>query len=380
MHTRRALITGGAGFIGINAARRFLVDGWKVSIWDNCSRQGAEKNLEWLKSFGSFQFNQLDLRNEKAVTEAIQQERYDLVVHCAGQVAVTGSVSNPRNDMENNVIGTFNVLEAVRIFCPETLLIFASTNKVYGELSDAPVVERNGRYEFADRPDGISEAQPLDFHSPYGCSKGAADQYVRDYSRIYGMATTCFRQSCIYGYRQFGMEDQGWVAWFLIAKSLGRPITIYGDGKQSRDLLFIDDLTEAFALAWANKEKVRGQVYNIGGGPQNQFSLRELVQWIERQSGKPVETGYAEPRPGDQRVFVSDVRKAFADFGWKPKCSVNQGITALNRWVNSNLDLFQNVIALPNASECSANQETPELNVAMAARHQARQGQNRDRR
>jgi CDP-paratose 2-epimerase len=363
----RVLITGGAGFIGVNAARRFLQDGWHVSVWDNLSRWGAESNLQWLRSFGPVYFSKIDIRDERAVTEYFQRERYDLVLHCAGQVAVSASLADPRYDLENNVLGTFNLLEAVRRFCPEALFIFASTNKVYGDLEDIPVVERNGRYEWADLPQGIPENQPLDFFSPYACSKGAADQYVRGYSRIYGLATACFRQSCIYGYRQFGMEDQGWVAWFLIAHTLRRPITIFGDGKQTRDLLFIDDLIDAYSLAWQQRDKVAGQVYNIGGGPQNQLSVNQLVHWLEAKGGAPVKIGYATPRPGDQKVFVADVRKAFVDFGWRPSCSVERGVRKLHRWVNANVELFREALALLPVREGALLSESASYEIAWAS-------------
>jgi len=363
----RVLVVGGAGFIGVNAARRFQQDGWDVFVWDNLSRPGADNNLQWLQSFGPVHFSKIDIRNEKTVTGHFQRERYDLVLHCAGQVAVSASLTNPRYDLENNILGTFNLLEAVRLFCPEALFIFASTNKVYGSLEGATVVERNGRYEWADFPGGISEEQPLDFYSPYACSKGAADQYVRDYSRIYGLATVCFRQSCIYGLRQFGMEDQGWVAWFLIAHALRRPLTIFGDGKQTRDLLFIDDLIDAYCLAWQKRDKVAGQVYNIGGGPRNQFSINQLVHWLEVEDGAPVETGFAAPRRGDQKVFVADVRKAFDDFGWRPSCSAEKGIRKLHRWVTANLELLREVLAMPPVQEGALTFETTPLEFVWAA-------------
>lgn len=337
----RVLITGGAGFIGANSARRFLAEGWEVSIWDNLSRPGGKKNLQWLKSIGPVAFTKIDLRSERAVMKHFRSAAYDLVLHCAGQVAVTTSVTNPREDFESNALATFNLLEAVRQLSPQTFFIFASTNKVYGGMEDVGIVERNGRYEYADLLSGVSETQPLDFHSPYGCSKGAADQYVRDYSRIYGLATTCFRQSCIYGYRQFGVEDQGWVAWFIIAHALGKPVTIFGDGKQTRDILFIDDLADAYCMAWQQREKVAGQVYNIGGGPRNQLSLQELIQFLEKETGRPVQLSYAPPRPGDQKVFVADTRKATQDFGWQPVHIREEGIRKLNQWVNANLDLFR---------------------------------------
>lgn len=340
MNKPRVLITGGAGFIGVNAAHRFLTEGWEVTVLDNLSRRSATINLKWLQDFRPFQFAQIDLRREKDVADHCRQTQYDLVLHCAGQVAVTTSVTNPRDDLENNILGTFNLLEAVRQFCPKAFFIYTSTNKVYGGMEETEVVERNGRYEYAALPAGASETQPLDFHSPYGCSKGAADQYVRDYHRIYGLATTCFRQSCIYGYRQFGVEDQGWVAWFTIAHALKRSITIFGDGKQTRDILFIDDLVDAYLLAWKHRTKIAGQVYNIGGGPLNQFSLKQLLHLLELESGRPVALSYSQTRPGDQKVFVADIRKAFADFGWRPVNSAEDGVRKLNRWVHENLSLL----------------------------------------
>jgi CDP-paratose 2-epimerase len=357
----RVLVTGGAGFIGVNAARRFQQDGWEVFVWDNLSRPGAEHNLQWLESFSPVHFSRIDVRDEQGVAEHFRRERYDLVLHCAGQVAVSASIANPRYDLENNVLGTFNLLEAARRFCPEALFIFASTNKVYGSLEGAAVTERDGRYECADFPQGIPESQPLDFYSPYACSKGAADQYVRDYSRIYGLPTVCFRQSCIYGYRQFGMEDQGWVAWFLIAHALRRPITIFGDGKQTRDLLFIDDLIDAYCRAWQKRGVTAGQVYNIGGGPQNQYSVKQLTDWLEAEGGAPVEIGFAPARQGDQKVFVADIRKAFADFGWRPSCSAEQGIRKLHRWVKANAELLREVLALPSVSENGQTYESTAL-------------------
>jgi len=342
---QKILITGGAGFIGVNAARRFLTDGWDVVVLDNLSRRSATINLQWLRDFRPFQFVQIDLRNEKDVADHCKRARYDLVLHCAGQVAVTTSVSNPRDDLENNILGTFNLLEAVRQFCPEAFFIYASTNKVYGGMEETKIVERHGRYEYAALPDGVSETQPLDFHSPYGCSKGAADQYVRDYSRIYGLSTACFRQSCIYGYRQFGVEDQGWVAWFSIAHALKRPITIFGDGKQTRDVLFIDDLIDAYCLAWGKREKIAGQVYNIGGGPRNQFSLLQLLQLLEQESGRPARFNFSQARPGDQKVFVADIRKAHKDFGWRPVIQVENGVRKLNQWVNENIKLLDKLFS-----------------------------------
>lgn len=343
MGRKKILITGGAGFIGANAAQRFLMDGWDVEVWDNLNRHSGKKNLEWLKQLGAISCKKIDVRHVDAVEENFAHAGFDMVLHCAGQVAVTTSVANPRDDFENNLLGTFNMLEATRRFSPEAFFIFASTNKVYGGMEGQGVVERNARYEYADLPGGVSEMQPLDFHSPYGCSKGGADQYVRDYSRIYGLATVSFRQSCIYGYRQFGLEDQGWVAWFTIAHALKKPVTIFGDGKQTRDVLFIDDLIEAYSLAWKNRESIKGEIFNIGGGPLNQLSLNELLHFLDKENGSALRPSFAPWRPGDQKVFVADVLKAKERFGWSPLHSCEEGVRKLNQWVKSNLHLFSDL-------------------------------------
>jgi CDP-paratose 2-epimerase len=264
----------------------------------------------------------------------------DLVLHLAGQVAVTTSVTDPRMDFEVNAVGTFNLLEAARASGVRAPIIFSSTNKVYGGMEDVGVVVRDGRYAYDDLPNGVPESRGLDFHSPYGCSKGAADQYVRDYHRIYGMNTVVFRQSCIYGYRQFGFEDQGWIAWFTIAAQLGKPITVYGDGMQVRDVLFVDDLVDAFEAAAGNIDRTAGQVYNIGGGPANVLSLVELLAQIENRLGASIPSARDDWRPGDQRVYVSDIRKAAADFGWSPKIARTEGLERLYDWVAANRELF----------------------------------------
>src|SRR6266498_3706601 len=337
---KRALISGGAGFIGCNVAHRLIQGGWDVVIWDNLSRRGGDKNLAWLRALGPFSFCRVDLREEQQVDSHYRGNHFDLVLHCAGQVAVTTSVANPRDDFECNAMGSFNLLEAIRAYDRDAMMIFASTNKVYGGMHDTVVVERNGRYEYAGLPMGISEAHPLDFHSPYGCSKGAADQYVGDYARIYGLASVSLRQSCIYGYRQFGVEDQGWVAWFAIAHALGKAITLYGDGKQTRDVLFIDDLTDAYLLAYEKRAVVSGKIYNLGGGPGNQLSLLELIGMLKNIRKRPVDFTFANCRPGDQKVFVADIRKAKTDFGWEPTYSCATGVEKLVHWVDANRDLF----------------------------------------
>lgn len=340
MNNKRVLITGGAGFIGANAAARFLDEGWSVTIFDNLSRTGGKRNLEWLNSKYSPEFCLGDLRKPDQISSCIKSCKFDYVLHCAAQVAVTTSVTDPRDDFETNAFGTFNLLEAVRLHCPEAFVVYASTNKVYGNMEELKVVERNGRYEYASIPNGVDESFPLDFHSPYGCSKGAADQYVHDYSRIYDLQTVVFRQSCIYGYRQFGVEDQGWVAWFIIAHALNRPVTVFGDGKQTRDVLFIDDLVDAYLLAFQNRGNAVGNIYNIGGGPANQLSLLELVKMIETVRERPFNYSLADWRPGDQRVFVADITKASREFGWTPKNGCVAGVEKLIKWVDANTELF----------------------------------------
>jgi CDP-paratose 2-epimerase len=337
----KTIITGGAGFIGSNAASRYLRRGHKVVVIDNLCREGVQKNLDWLRPQGSLEFVRLDIRNGEELTRMMQEHRdADQVLHLAAQVAVTTSVTDPRHDFEVNALGSFNVLEAMRKSGMTAPLLYASTNKVYGEMTDVGVVENTGRYAYASLPGGVPEARNLDFHSPYGCSKGAADQYVIDYHRIYGLRTIVFRQSCIYGYRQFGAEDQGWVAWFMIAAQLGRPITIYGDGKQVRDILFVDDLLDAYDAAFAAGDKVIGKIYNIGGGPQNILSLLELLAYIEKRQDRKLLYEFDQWRPGDQKVFVSDIRRAYREIGWAPKTSCLRGLDLLYDWVAENKALF----------------------------------------
>jgi CDP-paratose 2-epimerase len=335
----RVLITGGAGFIGCNLAHHLARRGHQVHVLDSLARPGSERNLAWLRETvgEALTFTQADVRDAAAVTAAAAGA--DAIFHFAAQVAVTSSVVDPVYDFEVNARGTLNVLEAARRH--GSAVFYTSTNKVYGGMEDVPIVELPTRYAYADLPWGVSEQQPLDFHSPYGCSKGAADQYVRDYARIYGLRTVVFRMSCIYGERQFGNEDQGWVAHFLIAAVLGRPITIYGDGKQVRDLLHVDDLVRAFELAWEQLDTTAGRVYNIGGGPANALAIwAEFGPLLEELLGRPVPVGYGPWRPGDQRVYITDVRRAAAEFGWQPTIGAREGITRLLRWVQANRELF----------------------------------------
>jgi CDP-paratose 2-epimerase len=335
-------ITGGAGFIGSNYAARLLERGEKVTIYDNLSRGGAPRNLAWLQEkFGKNAFRLVvgDVRDAALLTAASREA--EVIVHLAGQVAVTTSVTHPREDFEANALGTFNLLEAARLSERKPVVIYASTNKVYGGMEDVPVVEEATRWRYADLPLGCPETQPLDFLSPYGCSKGTGDQYVRDYHRIYGLPTVVFRQSCIYGERQMGVEDQGWLAWMVIAAVTGRQITIYGDGKQVRDVLHVDDLLNAYDLALDKIDVVKGQVFNLGGGPHNVISIwAEFGPMLEKLLGKPLPVARGDWRPGDQKVFVADIRKAERELGWKPKVGVEEGVRRLFEWVRENKDLF----------------------------------------
>lgn len=331
------LITGGAGFIGVNAALRFLAKGWNVVLFDNLSRRGTDLNMKTLEErfAGKYTFVKGDIRTDaKKLQELAEQS--DVVLHLAAQVAVTTSVVRPREDFEINALGTFNVLEAVRESKKRPMVLYASTNKVYGGLEHLQVLEQDKRYAFAGGLTGVSEREPLDFHSPYGCSKGAADQYVRDYSRLYDMKTVVFRQSCIYGPQQFGVEDQGWVAWFLIAAMLGRPVTVYGNGKQVRDLLFVDDLIDCYEAAIENIHRVSGSVFNLGGGANNTISLREFLEHLSGPLGLTLNQSFGDVRPGDQPIFVSDNSKAKAELRWEPKVGVEEGIAKLHHWLAEN--------------------------------------------
>lgn len=338
----RVLVTGGAGFIGSNLCHRLLSQGHDVTIYDNLGRSGTEKNVAWLRqNHGEgFALVQADVRDYPSLQRAV--EGHDVVFHLAGQVAVTWSVSDPREDFEINALGTLNVLEAARRNENPPIVLFTSTNKVYGGMEEVVIEEKDTRHAYVALPMGVSEAQQLDFHSPYGCSKGAADQYVRDYARIYRLRTVVMRMSCIYGPRQFGIEDQGWVAHFIISSVLGRPLTIYGDGKQVRDILYIDDLLEAFEKAVERIDVTSGQAYNIGGGPQNTISVwSEFREHLSRLLGHDVEVSHDEWRPGDQLVYISDTNKARQDLGWEPVVSVSEGIDRLFHWVVDNKHLFE---------------------------------------
>lgn len=341
----KVTITGGAGFIGSNLAHRLLRQGHEVTIFDNLSRSGGLSNIVWLREqFGehSFALVQGDLADFEVLKRAV--EGAQRVYHLAGQVAVTTSVQDPRSDFMDNALGTFNALEAARLVGDHPIFIYSSTNKVYGGMEHVKIVEQDTRYAYADYPQGIPETMPLDFHSPYGCSKGAGDQYTRDYYRIYGLRSVVMRQSCIYGYRQFGIEDQGWLAWFIIAALKGRPITIYGNGKQVRDALFIDDLLDAYDIAVEHIDHAAGQVYNVGGGPDHTISIWvEFGPMLEKLLGRPVPVTHSDWRPGDQPVYISNINKIKRELGWEPRISVGEGMSRLFEWIRDNQHLFEHL-------------------------------------
>ncbi|WP_262272550.1 NAD-dependent epimerase/dehydratase family protein [Microvirga yunnanensis] len=336
LRRRPILVTGGAGFIGSNLADHFATEGHDVLIYDALARPGVERNLEWLKKRHPSRISSVigDIRDETSVAEATRDAQ--AVFHMAAQVAVTTSLTDPRADFEINIRGTLNVLDALRQRGDRVPLIFASTNKVYGDLADVELEKTNDAYKPrspAVRNAGIGESRALDFHTPYGCSKGAADQYVLDYARSFGIPTCVMRMSCIYGQRQMGTEDQGWVAHFLIRALKGEPITIYGDGCQVRDVLDVSDAVAAYASAWKRIDTVQGRAFNLGGGPANAISLRQLITHIEDVIGRSVETIYAEWRAGDQRYYVSDTRLATRDLGLKKPISWLTGVAALAAWL-----------------------------------------------
>jgi CDP-paratose 2-epimerase len=318
---RTVLITGGAGFIGSNLAERLLgTPETHVRILDNLSRAGVARNIAWLKSkaHGNLEVMEGDVRNVEAVRRAVDGATE--IYHFAAQVAVTTSVDDPGLDFQVNAVGTFNVLEAARKSALKPFVLYTSTNKVYGALESVPVVAEGTRYRAKDVLfRGVTEYQSLDFHSPYGCSKGTADQYVRDYARIYDLPSVVFRMSCIAGPRQFGNEDQGWVAHFLYSALTGKRITIYGDGLQVRDVLHVHDLIDAMVKVREQSATTRGEIFNVGGGPQRSFSVMEMLHAIEETTGKTVRLDHRDVRPGDQPLYVSDTSKLELLTGWKPR-------------------------------------------------------------
>jgi len=332
------LITGGCGFLGSNLAAELLRQGRAVTVFDNLSRTGAELNLNWLRSLGAVQFVRGDIRHPTDVEAVISSRKPDVIFHLAGQVAMTTSLQSPRLDFEINVLGSINVLESVRQHCPKTAIVYSSSNKVYGDIPDLDLQETATRYQPRCYPHGIAEAAPLDFHTPYGCSKGAADQYVLDYARCFGLNTVVFRHSTIYGSRQFATFDQGWVGWFcrqaLLVQSDPKrePFTISGDGKQVRDLLHADDAVRCYLAAADHIDSARGQAFNIGGGMSNSLSLLELFARLEQKLGVSLTYTKLPWRTSDQRFFVADIRKAQQYLRWSPQVTSDQGIDAVVSW------------------------------------------------
>ena len=337
------LITGGAGFIGINSAKHFIEQGYKVILVDNLTRAGSQGNIDWLKNSGfDFEFIKCDICNYQQLANIYENNSIDLTLHLAAQVAVTLSVADPVADFQTNLVGSLNVLEAIRNHQPQCVAVYASTNKVYGNLEQLAIKEEDSRYSLVDCVNGVDENINLDFHSPYGCSKGGADQYFVDYGRIYGLSTVVFRQSCIYGPRQFGVEDQGWLAWFFIAsKILGRKITIYGNGKQVRDVLYVKDLVKLYETAFLNSDKCRGEAYNIGGGLENTFSLLEFILFANDHLNADIKYDFGELRSGDQRIFVADIAKVNKDLQWTPQTSKTDGVKQLYQWIQQNENLIR---------------------------------------
>lgn len=336
------LITGGCGFIGSKLASAVLERGDKLFLFDNLYRSGTSENLRWLQGKGDFKFFHSDIRSYHDVERAVLESKPDVIFHLAGQVAMTTSIQNPRLDFETNVVGGHNVLESVRRHVPKAIVTYSSTNKVYGDLEYLRFDEEESRYVLPGYEHGLDEQVRLDFRSPYGCSKGAVDQYMMDYARIFGLKTIIFRHSSVFGDRQFSTFDQGWVGWFVQkaleakAKKATKPFTISGNGKQVRDLLFADDLVQCYFKAVANIDRTAGQAYNIGGGPANSLSLLELFTFLETTLDVKLNFEKLPWRESDQKVFIADIRKAEKDFGWKPGISKSEGLKKMIEWVRGN--------------------------------------------
>jgi CDP-paratose 2-epimerase len=340
---KKVLVTGGCGFVGSNLAARLIESGQEVAVFDNLSRQGTSENLRWLQTLGAVRFIQGDTRAAADLEKVVKELRPDAVFHLAGQVAMTTSMRDPRRDFETNAAGTFNLLEAVRAHCPEAVIVYASTNKVYGELAGLELKEEPLRYTAPTHPLGIGENFPLDFQTPYGCSKGAADQYMLDYARVYDLHTIVFRHSTIYGGRQHATFDQGWVGWFCQQALEAQrdphrePFTISGNGKQVRDLLYVDDAVNCYLLAAQNFAHARGQAFNIGGGMENSCSLLELFQFLEDHLKIKLVYQQLPWRRSDQKFFVADSTRALTQFGWKPSTPRLSGIEKTLAWARQNL-------------------------------------------
>lgn len=337
----KILITGGAGFVGSHAAEYYALKNEEVVVIDNLSR--AKYNWNYLKKYDNIELLEGDIRDRKLVEKLAKD--VDAIIHTAAQVAVTTSVKDPRTDFEINALGTFNVLEEARKSKSSPAVLFCSTNKVYGDnVNKIPLKEEKMRYVFADEryKNGIPESFPTDLceHTPYGCSKFAADVYVQDYGKRNGVDTGVFRMSCIYGARQWGCEDQGWVAHFVISTLTNKPLTIYGDGKQVRDVLYVTDLVKAYDAFLKKRDKYSGEVYNIGGGAKFTTSLLELLGMLEKETGKRSKITFDEWRPSDQKVYISDISKAKIDLGWEPNTDIKDGLRLLLGWIKNNKRIF----------------------------------------
>lgn len=337
---KKILITGGFGFLGSNISSEILKTSDELIIFDNLFRVGSIQNKEWLEDQGEFTFIHGDIRNVNDVERTIKNHKPDIIYHLAGQVAMTTSISDPRMDYEINVGGSFNLLNAVRIYNPESIIIYSSTNKVYGDLEQYSYEETATRYRCIDKPNGFDEKVSLDFHSPYGTSKGSADQYMLDFARIYGIKTSVFRHSSMFGGRQFATYDQGWLGWFtqkaieIKTNKLKQPFTISGNGKQVRDLLYASDCVNLYLKASQKIDNIKGQAFNIGGGMQNSSSLLELFSFLETEFDVKMSYTQLPPRESDQRVFVADITKAKELIGWEPKVSKEEGIRKMIKWVS----------------------------------------------
>ena len=337
----KLLITGGCGFLGSNLASDAIARGDELVVFDNLYRNGSRDNLLWLQSQGKLNFEHGDIRNQNDITRVIQVFKPDAIFHLAGQVAMTTSIANPRMDFEVNVMGSHNLLEAVRQYTPSAIVVYSSTNKVYGDLEQYTYDETETRYRCVEQPKGFDERSQLDFHSPYGCSKGAADQYMLDYARIFGLKTVVFRHSSMYGGRQFATYDQGWVGWFCqkaVETSRGQlrePFTISGTGKQVRDVLHADDMKRLYTAAVNNIEKAKGKAFNIGGGIENSLSLLELFSMLEAQLNIKLNYTRLPVRESDQRVFVADIGKAKQLLNWQPAVSAKEGVSRMVDWVSA---------------------------------------------
>ena len=339
------LVTGGCGFLGSNLAAAVLNRGEELIVADSLARLGADENLMFLKSLGEFDFHQADIRDARRIESIIRSAKPDVVFHLAGQVAMTTSIANPRADFEINALGTLNVLEAIRLYSADSLVIYSSTNKVYGDLEWTNYEEQATRYIATEYPQGFPETISLDFHSPYGCSKGSADQYMLDYARIYELNTVVFRHSSMYGGRQFSTADQGWIGWFC-GKALAaaadpgiEPFTICGNGKQVRDVLHASDMVDLYFAAADSIADARGHAFNIGGGARNSLSLLEVFAILEEELGFQLRFKSLLPRSSDQRVFIADIRKAESVLGWQPKVDYRTGIRSMLEWVKDHVTI-----------------------------------------